>query len=685
MAQMEHVFLCELTHTGQRIAADTFPYGIGCIATYLEKNCSSPITTHLFKFPDEIFDEFVKFKPGIAGFSNYIWNFNLSKTMAEHMKKVMPETVVVFGGSNFPKRKDEQEEFLRSNQVIDFYIEGEGERAFWQLVERLYEHDFDLGLVKRMGSPSVRTLLDGEFLSYDLAPRFENLDEIPSPYLTGKMDKFFDQDLMPLIETNRGCPFSCTYCVQGDPYYSRGAKRTNKIVADEIEYIAKKATKNRLLYIADSNFGMYREDIEIAATIGQTMDNWDYPSYVHVTTGKNRPERMIEMARLLKGRIHLAGSVQTLDPVILDNIKRKNIHIEQLLELAESARRIGAKSYSDVILGLPGDSKEAHLMTMKGVIEAGFSFVVPFTLMLLMGSELATRDSMEHFGLESKYRILPRAFGIYKFGEKEFISGEVEKVSASSKTLSLDDYLGCRQFALTTALFYNDRFFEEVLETLKALDLSIFEWLNEIHNSWDAFPVKLKKVYNDFKKATLTELWDSREELLKFMSRRDNIKKLINGDLGFNVIHIYRARALSSVIKELNDVAFDSALKLISKGLDVFSQNREYFKQLRLFSLLRKHRLFDFEYTPEATFDYDFKRILEEHQWHMPSGEGHGGQLLYRFCHTPEQIRMAKEQIRIFGTSNVGMAKILTRIPLSEMYRKVEILSGVVKTCACRQ
>ena len=34
---MEHIFPCNLTHTGQKVTADTFPHGIGYIATYLEK------------------------------------------------------------------------------------------------------------------------------------------------------------------------------------------------------------------------------------------------------------------------------------------------------------------------------------------------------------------------------------------------------------------------------------------------------------------------------------------------------------------------------------------------------------------------------------------------------------------------------------------------------------------------
>ena len=46
-------------------------------------------------------------------------------------------------------------------------------------------------------------------------PRHKMVDEIPSPWLTGIQDEFFDGKLAPMIETNRGCPFTCTFCVPG--------------------------------------------------------------------------------------------------------------------------------------------------------------------------------------------------------------------------------------------------------------------------------------------------------------------------------------------------------------------------------------------------------------------------------------------------------------------------------------
>ena len=56
------------------------------------------------------------------------------------------------------------------------------------------------------------THIDGKPFFGPLDCRLEDLSEIPSPYTTGMMDKFFSEKFIPAIQTNRGCPFSCTYC-----------------------------------------------------------------------------------------------------------------------------------------------------------------------------------------------------------------------------------------------------------------------------------------------------------------------------------------------------------------------------------------------------------------------------------------------------------------------------------------
>lgn len=158
--------------------------------------------------------------------------------------------------------------------------------------------------------------------------RIMDLSLIPSPYLSGRLNPYLDDKLMPVIQTNRGCPFSCTFCTEGQTYWSKVRKKDKNLIASEITWITKqiKDKKNKVskddLLIADSNFGMFNEDIDTCHVIANQQKKNGYPKYINVATGKNRKEKVLESAKILSGALKLAGSVQSLDPKVQENIKR---------------------------------------------------------------------------------------------------------------------------------------------------------------------------------------------------------------------------------------------------------------------------------------------------------------------------------------------------------------------------
>ena len=131
--------------------------------------------------------------------------------------------------------------------------------------------------------------------------RTKKLDDIPSPYLTGLLDKFFDGKLTPMIQTNRGCPFTCTFCVDGADDVNRVNQFGLDRVGSELDYIGKHATKNvHSLHISDLNFGMYPRDLDICDSIVDGQKKYDYPHRIISTTGKNKKERIIKAIEKLK-------------------------------------------------------------------------------------------------------------------------------------------------------------------------------------------------------------------------------------------------------------------------------------------------------------------------------------------------------------------------------------------------
>ena len=74
--------------------------------------------------------------------------------------------------------------------------------------------------------------------------RIKNVNVIPSPYLNGTMDEFFNEPLIPLFETTRGCPFACSFCADGQASKNKIHRYDPERTKEELIYIAKRI-KNR--------------------------------------------------------------------------------------------------------------------------------------------------------------------------------------------------------------------------------------------------------------------------------------------------------------------------------------------------------------------------------------------------------------------------------------------------------
>jgi hypothetical protein len=145
--------------------------------------------------------------------------------------------------------------------------------------------------------------------------RHPAIDDIPSPWLTGIQDEFFDGRLAPLMETNRGCPFTCTFCVQGTRWYTKVHNFSVERIREEIFYVARKikdlSPSMGTLRIADSNYGMFERDIEISGYLGETQKEFSWPTYIDATTGKNRADRIIKSVEKVSGALVLYQAVQS--------------------------------------------------------------------------------------------------------------------------------------------------------------------------------------------------------------------------------------------------------------------------------------------------------------------------------------------------------------------------------------
>jgi len=204
-----------------------------------------------------------------------------------------------------------------------------------------------------------------------------------------------------IVETNRGCPYGCTFCDWGSATLSKVRQFSLDRVKGELDWIA----RNRvgILWIADANFGIFARDVQIAKAIVTCRRAYGYPKHVLVSYAKNSTERLAEIVKILKeADIEIDGiiAIQTRDPHTLDIIERSNIKTERYDELIEIFARNGLPISSDLMMGLPGSTPESFKADLQFFFDRKVE-VKAYDTHLLPNSPMAHKDYIDKYQIRA--------------------------------------------------------------------------------------------------------------------------------------------------------------------------------------------------------------------------------------------------------------------------------------------
>ncbi|OGT89676.1 MAG: hypothetical protein A2286_10180 [Gammaproteobacteria bacterium RIFOXYA12_FULL_61_12] len=667
------IFLADLTYVQQGLQSEIMPNAIASVGAYARKIVGEHVQLRIFKRPDALIRALEAGPPDIMAFSNYAWNGRLACAFAKAFKARHPRVPVVMGGPNYPLTDAEREAFIRERPYVDFFVVKEGEVPFADLVSALESRNFDISC--RYEIPSVHCRAPtGEVVLTEIAPRLKDLSDIPSPYLNGLLDEFFEDGFWPIVQTNRGCPFSCTFCVEGENYYNKVYRHGLEKTAAELEYIGRRmaplisAGKRADMFIADSNFGMFREDIQVCCLIRDCQEKYGWPQYISVATGKNEKERVLEAARLVQGALRLSGSVQSLDENVLKNIKRKNVAVDQIMQVAMQGAEIGANTYSEIILALPGDSLAKHKDTVRQLLEAGFNKVETYTLMLLPGSELESQETRDRFGFQTRYRIIPKCFGYFEYDGETICTGEIEEVVVANDSLSFEDYLEARLLALLVVLFNNDGLFENALRFVKSLGIPVFDCIASVREI--DLPEGLAGLLSEFQAESRDELWEDRNALDAFIQIPASVDRYLSGELGSNLLFKYKSRAMLAHVGELASVFAAAIIRVVElKWARLNDVQRDYITGLTGWCAARAVNIFiDYDQDVVIETAFDFAKLISSGEFldlRVLQGKVHP----VRFVHDEAQIQTIRRLVTTYGESVVGLTRALTRTNVKRLLR----------------
>jgi radical SAM superfamily enzyme YgiQ (UPF0313 family) len=344
--------------------------------------------------------------PGIFLFSNYIWSSAINLEQSTFVKQRNPYHVVVHGGPNTPKYLGDVERYFAEHPEVDIAVHGEGEATFCAMLEALRGHVGD-------GPSDLSVLAEVQGLSFRTSKgvhqtaereRIEDLDTIPSPILTGLYDGFIPAGPpgAVIIETNRGCPYGCTFCDWGSATLSRIRKFDQDRLFEELEWCAKHSIGT--VGIADANFGIFERDVEIAEKIADLKSRYGYPRFVGNNYAKNTVKHLSKIIEVFtEAGIVAEGkmSMQTFDSGTLTIIRRKNIKVEKYYDLSGEFRRNQLPMMVDIMMGLPGSTPEAFRTDLQECINRTVRVAIHST-MLLTNSPMNEPEYREEHGITAR-------------------------------------------------------------------------------------------------------------------------------------------------------------------------------------------------------------------------------------------------------------------------------------------
>ena len=165
---------------------------------------------------------------GITSMSN---NFLGTAALAEDIKRVNPEAIMVMGG---PHVTFTDSQVLKEYPGIDIIVRHEGEYTMRELLQSLDKND--LSHVKGITFKQKDTIIRNE-----ARPFIQDLDALPFPARDLlETDKYYTGGGMPRIISGRGCPHSCIFCSASSMWGHTVRLRSPHNVVDELEHLISK-------------------------------------------------------------------------------------------------------------------------------------------------------------------------------------------------------------------------------------------------------------------------------------------------------------------------------------------------------------------------------------------------------------------------------------------------------------
>ncbi|WP_449623135.1 B12-binding domain-containing radical SAM protein [Robertmurraya sp. Marseille-Q9965] len=421
------------------------------LKAYAEPEFDVEIVEFTIKDPTmNIVTDLIQRKPTIIGFSCYIWNIEETIKVVKMIKKIDASIQIVIGG---PEVTYDVYEWMERVPEFDFIVMGEGEETFKQLLTQLQgEHDYT----------QVKGIAYREEGKIRFTPQGNKIDlrELPSPFR-------FEEDIPHLskrviyVETSRGCPFNCQFCLSsievGVRYFDR------EKIKDDIRYLMKNGAKT--IKFVDRTFNISRS---YALEMFRFLIDEHVPGTVfqfEITADIMRPE-VIEFlnTEAPAGLFRFEIGVQSTNDDTNELVKRRQ-NFEKLTRTVTMVKEGGKiDQHLDLIAGLPEEDYFSFRKTFNDVFALRPEELQLGFLKMLRGTGLRIRaDEHQYIYMDhSPYEIL------------------------GNNVLSFQDIIKIKQVEDVLEKYWNDHRMDHTIEYLVTeVFPSPFDFFQEFGAYWE--------------------------------------------------------------------------------------------------------------------------------------------------------------------------------------------------------
>lgn len=490
-----------------------FPYSIAMIVGYIKtkedlKNEFNFQKTFVFR---EKVDEYIKqcTDSDLLLCSCYVWNWEITNYLAKKVKEINPKCLIIFGGPHVP---EDTTGFFDEHPYVNILAHGEGEYILENLL-RTYITDKNYLNVKGITTKDFST--PGQ-------ERINDLDAIPSVYTTNLVWDLVEK--VPGVtwicswETNRGCPYMCTFCDWGSATFTKLRKFSEERLYKDIEWFG----ENKIPFVdcCDANFGIYQDrDLVLARKMKEMALEKGYLQKMAVSWAKNSSEKIIPIAKELQdggilGAVTLA--VQSLDDDVLEIIKRANIKFNEFSELTATFRDHEIPTYSEVIRGLPGETVETFKRGLEILSSTKIGTVNIYHCMILPNAPMNHPAYVEKFKIKKiRSPVMLQHSSIHKRAIPEY-----EYIVTETSTFNLEDLKTMYNYSWAFSTLHKFGLLEHVasyykrinkLSYMKFFEL-VFKFCEQVSDSVFAQEFKIVKEYRD--NGYSGNGWDHQDPLL---------------------------------------------------------------------------------------------------------------------------------------------------------------------------